>query len=124
MSQLTTNLIAGVLVSVLAGCGGGGGGSNGTTSDSTVSGELPPPPTTSASSPAPGTPTDPDAPAMATYSVVGSVNGLQGTLEIELNSKEKIQLAGGTTQFKFDTSVNAGSTYSLSIAKSPVGQKC
>src|SRR5262245_53586160 len=57
------------------------------------------------------------------YTVGGKVSGLSGTLVLSLNGTESLQITK-TGSYKFATSLQASSSYNVSITSSPVTQSC
>jgi trimeric autotransporter adhesin len=84
-----------VLFGTLAGCGGGGGG-----------GDTPPPP-----------------PPPPTFTVGGTVTGLNGSLVLQNNGGANLTVAANGT-FTFTGPLNSGAAYSVSVLTQPGLQTC
>jgi len=67
---------------------------------------------------------DPSPPITpATRSVGGSVHGLDGSLVLNLNASENLNVAGNGN-YVFATRLTTGTSYNISIATQPEGQTC
>jgi len=90
-----------LLLAALTACGGGGGGSS----------------STSGSSSQPVTP--------ATYSVGGTVTGLQSGEQITIeNNAANPTVISANAAFTFSAPISSGGTYAISISQQPVTQTC
>jgi streptogramin lyase len=99
--------VAGAIL-LLASCGGGGGGGSG--------GFFLP-----ATSPAP--PPAQEQPAAVKRTVGGTVTGLKGSLVLQNNAGDDIQLTADGT-FGFATGIATGSAYAVSVRTQPLWQFC
>jgi hypothetical protein len=92
--------MASLLAALLAACGGGGGGGGGSG----------------------------DAPAAsdrsATYTIGGTVTGLSGTGLVLLNGPDSVSLPATATGFTFQTSLQPGAGYAVTVGTQPTGQTC
>jgi len=61
--------------------------------------------------------------AAATYTVGGSVSGLSGTVVLQNNSGDNLQLTSNAA-FAFATSVTDGNAYAVTVLTQPSGQTC
>lgn len=95
------------MAATLAACGGGGG-------DEAASA----PPAAGTPSPAPGS-----APTTSTYTVGGTVSGLDGTITL-LKSDGQSLTVSSSGNFAFPTASTSGATYAVSIAALPSRQNC
>ncbi len=60
-----------------------------------------------------------------TYFIGGSVSGLVAPgLTVALNGANPVQIASGSTTFKFATALPAGSNYLVTVTGQPVGETC
>ncbi len=84
-----------VLTVCLSACGGGGSGGN----------------------------TEPAAAVTSTYSVGGTVNGLSGTLGLQLNGGNAFS-ASSNAAFTMPSTLSAGDAYFLTMNAQPTGQTC
>jgi hypothetical protein len=89
-------LVISVVAAALGACGGGGGG-----------GSVAP-----AATPTP-----------ATYTIGGSVIGLSGTLILQNNGGNNLNLSGDGS-FSFSKALASGATYSVTVLTQPNGQNC
>lgn len=106
MSQkITSRLLLPIVTAVLVACGGGGGGSAVPGSGSgSGSGVLPP-----------STP--------SFYAIAGTVNGLEGTLVLQNNAGDNVQLTAAGS-FSFPTALAEGASYEISVLDQPQWQSC
>jgi len=58
-----------------------------------------------------------------TYSVGGTVSGLTGTVTLQNNAADDLVIDADSS-FTFDTAVNDGSTYVVTVSTQPAGQTC
>ncbi len=60
-----------------------------------------------------------------TYEISGTVNSLDGEIELSLNNEEFLTVSGsGSVDFKFENKLNSGTSYSIEITSQPAGQRC
>lgn len=90
---------------LLSACGGGGGGSGG--------GFFLPPPTGPAAPP----------PQAASFSIGGSVSGLNGSLVLRNNGQDDVTLSADGS-FTFAQAVGEGQGYAVTVLRQPAGQVC
>jgi len=60
---------------------------------------------------------------VATYSVGGTASGLTGTVTLQNNAADDLEVAGNGS-FTFLTEIDDGSTYSVTVGAQPAGQIC
>ncbi len=89
------NVVCLIMAAVaVASCGGGGGGGGGS-----------------------------DEPPVATFSVGGTVQGLEGTLVLQNNGGDNLSISADGS-FTFSSRLNNGSSYSITVGTQPTGQIC
>src|SRR6185437_3598603 len=64
-----------------------------------------------------------NTPATATYTVGGTLTGLNGSITLQDNAGDNLTLAANGN-FVFDTRVASGSTYDVTVAPASAGQTC
>jgi sugar lactone lactonase YvrE len=99
--------VAGAIV-LLASCGGGGGGGGGAAFLPIV---------------APAQPETPQTPVVVTHTVGGTVTGLTGSLVLQNNAGDDLQLSANG-KFTFATALVEGSAYEVSVRTQPRWQFC
>lgn len=112
MQRLAARHAAWMAALMLAACGGGGSDGGG----------IAWPPLQPAQTAQPEQPTQPEVPT-ASYTIGGSVSGLNGTLVLRNNGKGDLTLQADGA-FSFADPVTAGNPYAVSIAQQPQGQTC
>lgn len=90
---------------ILSACGGGGGGSGATS-------------TTNTGNAGGGTTT-----TVPSYTVGGSVSGLNGSLVLQNNAKDNLTIPANGS-FTFTTPISNGSAYAVTVLTQPAGQTC
>ncbi|MDZ4360478.1 MAG: hypothetical protein U1B84_29385 [Variovorax sp.] len=119
MQRLAARHAAWMAALMLAACGGGGSDGGG----GIAWPPLQPAQTAQPEQPAqPQQPTQPEVPA-ASYTIGGSVTGLNGTLVLRNNGNGDLTLQADGA-FSFADPVTAGNPYAVSIAQQPQGQTC
>jgi sugar lactone lactonase YvrE len=99
--------VAGAIV-LLASCGGGGGGGGGAAFLPIV---------------APAQPETPQTPVVVTHTVGGTITGLTGSLVLQNNAGDDLQLSANG-KFTFATALVEGSAYEVSVRIQPRWQFC
>jgi streptogramin lyase len=99
--------VAGAIV-LLASCGGGGGGGGGAAFLPIV---------------APAQPETPQTPVVVTHTVGGTITGLTGSLVLQNNAGDDLQLSANG-KFTFATALVEGSAYEVSVRTQPRWQFC
>jgi hypothetical protein len=75
-----------------------------------------PPNTTPSPAPAP-------TPVIATYTVGGTISGMNGTLELSNNGADLLSTINNGV-YTFETALNNGAAYLVEVATNPLGQTC
>lgn len=105
--KFTKNMLLPIVAAAVVACGGGGGGAAVTTAGScsgSGSGAVPP-----------ATP--------SFYAVAGTVSGLEGTLVLQNNAGDSVQVTAAGC-FSFPTALAEGTAYEVSVISQPQWQSC